>query len=271
MKKVRYSAQGTLNKKDINENFNEVAKAIPVSTLVIKTVGIGKDFELFHDAMAWACDQSQVGNGDIKLILDDGVHYVGEEITLNLNTYFYYNTKGNLTIQGASYDKTLCSITLPAEGEDNYAGIFLQSNGGYLVFSDVTFDVGLGGFPYAHNTYPVSVYTGSYTYLSNCTVKGGYAGLDISGGNLVLRNATVDGSELGISSQVGDIFIDNGCSLINCGIAIDLGTYGFGGFCQVDPATVLTNNTVDYVPTLNQRDYSGNLITDGSGPITDKS
>ena len=127
-----------------NLNFEE---CYPIATAVTKTVGAGKDFELFHDAMMWVQSVPILGGGWVQLVLDNGIHVCEyDPLTFNPLMYSLYSVSGYVDIRAANESKANCKITLaPDVPADLWPFVFSAVSGGNLQFLDVTLDAALGG------------------------------------------------------------------------------------------------------------------------------
>lgn len=142
----------------------------PISTQITKTVGVGKDFELFHDAMVWATSHTTIGAGEVTLILDgvSGAEYTHE---VGVSAEYYINL--NLVItSGDLGDKFDCHLTLPST-DDGGSGLttFTVGRGGDFLLKDVDFNVTRNSYPYATNVTAVRVVDGGrfHIFASNIT------------------------------------------------------------------------------------------------------
>lgn len=236
------------------------AEGSHLSNSVTKTVGAGKDFETLHLALRWVEDTNQ-SSGNIVLTLDDGTHILGGQNEFDDFYWTYYKISNkNLFIQSSSGIKANCIITLdPFNDGGNWPGI-IDAFHSAIILKAVTVDHTAGGYPYPNTTDFVYL-TQSKLYLHTSTIANGNLGAGINEGSMFnLYNSTIDNCATGIMSYSTDVSVF-GLTVSNCDIA--MASY-YGGRILLNNAPVLTNNTSDYNVPLNEIQFDGSFITDGS-------
>jgi hypothetical protein len=249
-----------------NLNFEE---CYPITTKVTKTVGAGKDFETFHEAMLWATRVPTTGHGAINLRLDDGVH-VGKYADFDPFHYSFYNVKNWLVIESASGNRANCTITMEgATPSGMWLYFFGVSRGGHLTLYQVTLDISLDGkvgamsediavyadsnarfraYDCVMKAYrPVYIDVNSYGDISTCTLTAGTA-----------TSGFAVGAFEGSVVKVDALTILGGYQGLRCDTAARMFYGGAGGAGQVTFAGITNANTS--IP-LNQIQYDGRYIS----------
>lgn len=242
-----------------------VAEGVQVTNgLIVKTVGVGKDFESFHKAMTWACQQVTLNHGQIKLVLDAGTHYVGEPEDFNEDTWCFYTIANNIFIEGAG--KATTFITLPSTDDgNNYPGIFWIGGGRFRI-QGVTIDGTYGGYPYAKGV------DAGFVYRADCAIIScNFSDLDAAfvGGQITYNDSCViDDCALGVFISGNGIDITlNATTISNCDEAIGYFNSGRNGHISTKN-TIFTTNTSDYPFTLNEIQYDGSFISNAAAALT---
>ena len=252
-----------------------------ISTPVNKTVGVGKDFELFHDAMAWACSRQTINGAKITLTLDAGTHFVGTPDQFNFDVWTFYEVESRIAIKGATGLKTDVIITLPPDDDgNNWPYMFDISPAGDLTLEDITIEGDAGGYPYPDNYANFAVSGGRLSFFSS-TVKGGWAGIEVytNGYAYIYTKAGVggtliEGTDYGIYNVMGKILINShttDTTIQNCAVGIgsvqgamtQLSAYSGG-------ALALSGNTADYDHPVNEIQYDGSYITNNTAALSFK-
>ena len=149
---------------DLGALTAKLEKLTPIMTDISKTVasiaslaadGAGhEDFDSFHEAMTWACDQTYENEGTVTLLLKDGVHEMGAPgVITDSDTYGNYYTLNGATViiksdsqKAASHpDPSLVTLTMPAASTDDGPLVFANV-GSTLTLWNLTFDGTLNGY-----------------------------------------------------------------------------------------------------------------------------
>lgn len=232
-----------------------------------KTVGEGKDFETLHLAFRWIENITQPG-GFVILSIDDGVHVLGGEGEFDEDwwTYYAFNEK-HLYIESASGNKDNCIITLNSyDDDDNYPAI-IQSQYCDIYFKNVTIDIAAAGYPY-----PINVDFGYFTMTTMQLIDVDFkncAGIYTQNQSYILgMRLTIDGCDKGIWNTNSTFDLRSGITIQNC----NEGIYVYrSGKCIADSGNItFTNNTADTNIPLNEIQYDGSYISDGTGALSFK-
>lgn len=265
-------AMGTIddNFDTVNEN---VSKLQPITDSYTAEVGVGKDFELFHDAMVWVMKQATTGNATITLILDDQTHYIGEPSDF-LTWYFwtYYTVQSAVLIKSASGNPALCKITMPATNDwDMWPGIFTATGGGFLTLEKITIDPALGGYPYPNHVAAV-VASNATARLSTAIVENAGSGAQAyNGGYFGIYNSTINACETGISLNSGSKCVDTSGSKVSTISGNILGiSCTNGSVVTLNDSTTFSGNTTDTNIPINQIQYDGACIADTTAALSFK-
>jgi len=240
--------------------------AAPITEPVTYTVGVGQDFELFHDAMLWATRQTTLDKGVITLSLSDGIHYVGGPDMFNQHSWAYYKIDHQIIVRGSA--KENCTITMPPDDDgDMYPTVFMTS-GGYFILRDITVDTALGGYPYAGNV-SVAYSSNCYTKVERCVFKntdmGFYTGY---GGTGVVKDSILDNCAMGVETAGTNTSIHvRDTTIQNCAVGVN--NSGAGSMIKLQNVTFI-NNTSDTSMPVNEIQYNGGYITNSTGALSFK-
>lgn len=253
-----------------NLNFEE---CFPITQPVTKTVGAGKDFETFHEAMLWASNRATIGQGAIWLSLDDGIHVAGgdggQAVELG-DSLTYYMITNNLLIASASEDKANCTITTPDYADDADAGPTLfWITGGELILANITIDFAAGEATYPERGWGVYIASGNFRPVNVdilCGVplylygpaSGCYAY------NLSLSAAVLDEDYSALTVQAGAYMEASQLEILTGDVGVTMHT---GGRLLVpDPGNLVIGGgvTLNRNIPLNQIQYDGSYISTGS-------
>lgn len=251
-----------------NQNFEE---CFPITTIVTKTVGSGKDFATFDEAMQWAKARKTVGDGQIWLALDDGTHYASNT-SYNGSEDCYYSITSRIWIYSASGSRANCKITLPADGYD-WPVLFNVIDGGYLTLDDVTVDLTVGGLAVVWASILSVVRAGAR--LLNADLKAGDNVIFIgTGATLYAGQSSRVTTATGAAKKA--LFCNTGgyakldqlnIFAAGVGITIDDGArvvYESAGAVTFGGGTVTTQLNV----TVNKIQYHGGYISNGAAALS---
>lgn len=227
------------------------------------------NFSTFHEAMKWVEKQSVSGLGYIELVLEDGIHEAGVPNVTNTMGYAIGNIK--LSIVSASYDEDQCIISLPS-GTDvghNIPVIFVVGNGGNLKLDALTIDPKAQDTDNvnADNMTAITVYTGGIADIA-CDIKNCDTGVflaSVAKAKIISSNISLCqdaircayASEATISSS--DIF--------DCTTGIQF--TDTTNKVMLTSVTFTTNTTDTSIP-LNEIQYLGGYISDGTAALSFK-
>lgn len=250
-----------------NLNFEE---CYPITTTVTKTVGAGKDFETFHEAMVWACNTTIAGAGNIDLLLDDGTHVIPMDALDEYWWAFYTFRNNNIGITGASHNKANCIITLEGVDDgDREPGIFQLLGTAHLWLAYITLDVGAGGYPYPESVGVAWCSEASKVSIVHADIV---CGSPIWVGDIAIAlvgSSILTGSQIGLETILGGtIHISGPTELKNfaTGIKATLG----GRVRQSAGVVTFTNCITDTNIPLNQIQYDGSYISNGAAALSFK-
>lgn len=253
--------------------FKVDGENFPITTVVTKTVGstVGNDFPLFHDAMTWACKQVTKGRGKVRLLLDDGTHILGEPDEFDQNEWLYYSVTSHIGIEGASGDKTLCTITMsPTDDGDQWPTVVGINSGGFLSASYVTFDMGAGLYPYPEN---VSLgYANEACTMYSCTFEDMAVTFWGNNGNVTINTCLINNCVTGVQGHaVGMNCLIATTTISNCttGISISPGNWSSNNVIRLKAVT-FTTNTANTDVTINEIQYDGSVIVNGTSALSFK-
>ncbi len=248
------TVEGTITSQgDIaGPNFSDV-----ISEAVTYTVGSGKDFETLTEALDWSTTVQTVGNGAVRLSLDDGTHLLPQPVQMEVS----YGIKNSLTIASASGNKANCIISIDPTNEVaiTYGILFSISNSGYLYTDNVTFDMDAGGYSYAANVVGFAVTSSAYFYNSSIN-NTFYAVTASNAGDVTFYNTVIDTSLTGIRC------VTDSSIIFTSGSAVNNSTTGLQIFtgCSVIYNTLpsFSGNTTDYSIPLHEIQSDGAYMTD---------
>lgn len=245
----------------------------PTSQTTEKTIGAGKDFETLREALNWQNTLVQGQVGYIIFTLDDGVHYIGELTDFNDWAWTYHQIRMDTTFKSASGDKSLCTIVPPADDDgDNYPPLFSVS-ACFVNFTDITLSASVGGSTGANKVSCVYVNNGAGCQFNNCDLydfDDAIYAFSNSHVNLIeysSKGFIVDGCTRAVVVVGGSTtFIDSAVVLSNNA----LGIYTQDAGACVSKGT-MTTNTQDYTGTINEIQYDGSYVTNGTSAMSFKS
>jgi hypothetical protein len=262
---------GALVRDMTNAMFEEI---YPITEPVTKTVGAGKDFETFHEAMTWACSTHTTGNGAITLTLDDGLHTPTSKADFNSWWYAYYPINNSMTINSASGNKANCIISLPVDdnGED-WPSLFLIHNG-WLNIVNLTVDVTATGATQSANVTVIHPHQGGTLSTWQVDIKGGYPIYATHTGAIALRRADLyaDATRAALS------LLDRTTAYAHT-VTFATGAFGIKVYLSavfsVDDDAI---GSVTFAPALgantniplNEIQYTGAYISDGTAALSFK-
>lgn len=253
----------------IQQNNIQYLKDSTITEPTTKTVGVGKDFETLHEALRWAEMLAFSHEGTLILSLDDGTHVLGGDGELQDWEWAYYVfTNAKIRLLSASSNKANCIITQdPFDDGDNWAAMFC----GYttvLTFDSVTVDFAIGGYPYSEHTDLHWCYSSSTTTIQSSTIKNvGYGLLSYSSSSAQTTNTVFDNCEVGLSNYGGFLSASNAIiSNNNMGVEASLSA---GNYTTLNNPTFTSNTTDTNIP-LNEIQYNGSYISDGTGALSFK-
>lgn len=226
----------------------------PVSTEITKTVGVGKDFELFHDAMVWATSRYTVGAGQIILELAEATHEVG------VNAEYLINC--NLYIKSAAFDgKWTTKLTLPStDGGNASPTTFTVGSGGDFKMRDIDFSVTLNSYPHAASVRAVHVVNGGRCHLHSSNISYCKTAIEVDRGH-VLSSGVGSDEEISyctngfiVNGMESTLLIEGGSSYLSIGaVTNELIVTKGGRVMQADDGySMLTAN----IP-MNEIQYDG--------------
>ncbi len=256
---------GSIKPSAIVEEVNKKPNAI-TSTVVV-TVGVDKDFTSLHEAIKSIEAHTFVGQGRVKLILDDGIHVLGGEGTFNEDSWSYYEFKfTNITIESASGNRTACTITLDAYNDgDMYPTIFTVYNS-WIIFNDVTFNPGYNGYSHYFHVTIADCYTGSSFVIDN--------GFFVNFMNIAFwlnssgrfNDSTFNSAGYAAIYNLGGKVDVDVCSFVSCTTALHCA----GSSIINGTDMTFTNNTQNSNIPFNELQYDASFISDNTGPLSFK-
>lgn len=236
-----------------------------IDTHVKKTVGVGKDFPLFHDAMKYAETVHTIGAGELEFELDEGTHLVGEPSTLH-DDGIYYHINCKFTMHGkTTQDK--CFIAMAATQDNGAFPSVFKFNGATAV-GDFTFEPTKLGYP--NSKAATFAYLDGSLFMHSITIKDASIGIYLEdGSSMVVQThagaTTFDGCEEGISVDEHSICTlnrnsNNEITFKNCdtGIIVNSDSY-----CRLKGKPItFTANTKDTNIDIDVVQHDGSFITD---------
>lgn len=233
---------------------------IPITSPVTIEVGAGKEYETFHAAMVWATSQVTNNNGRIAIRLPGGTHEA-------LANYYIYNTSISI------YSEESVIITLRSTASSNKK-MFTVKETGSLSFSEVTIDPAENGYAYSSTVTILTVEDSAQVALSASTLKNCATGLSIStsgkvdllqlGADLFFTNCTTGIYLTGMNATAVIPGASGYVNISSCTTGINVYE---GARCLVLDAN-LSGNTADYGTPLNEIQYDGSYISDGTAALT---
>lgn len=232
--------------------------------VVIKTVGIGKDFETLHEALVW-CEESNLSKSIVQLLLDDGVHVLGGERNFDpIAGSLYTLTNTYIQILGSSYDSSKVIITLDRDIViPDYASIFILMASftiGYVTV-DFAYDGNTGASKASMLTQAIGKNNINLVMSTFKNMK-----MPLNNGPVSVQYCLIENCTYGLYSSVSKENTLINTEFKNCITALKV-AYG----AQILAKTcTFTNNTTNYNIPLNQIQYDGSYISTGIAALTFK-
>lgn len=281
---------------DITVNGNS---AVPIRESIELTVAADgdpagvDDFDTFEEAVAWASTQSTAGSSSVTLLLADGQHIISD---IHTDSNEAYNISDiTLFFKSASEDKSLCTITLATGSLAEYLWftVFYRSK---VAFENITVDPQANGSATAKLTTWFNVFENSTLYVTGSTLTNmQQAVFCLDGGQAIISNTEISYCSTAGIRLTRDCFIqlENTITIDNCarGIYIESLSRGqvyYTGAVTISNSSVdairifqstftagtgsftLTTNTEDTNIPINEIQYDGTYISDGTAALTFK-
>lgn len=158
-------------------------KKSSLNTNKVITVGVGKDFELLHDAMRFCESLVFGGSGSLEIVLDDGVHVLSEA-TIKEEWCCYLFKDVNVEIRSASESKSLCTVIIDYNSVYEYLDVIFIT-GGTLSIRNISFD-GYDANNIDIKRWFIYAYNGSSLYVKDCNFNHFYNPVYGSGSNIAI-------------------------------------------------------------------------------------
>lgn len=248
----------------VNDNFTEI---YPITTTITKTVGIGKDFTLFHDAMIWALTQSTTAAGKIILDLDPGTHLIGLD-------YFYVLNSVKISIEGDIFG-SISNIVLTPDPLSSTSSndVFTVNNDGDLSLRAITFDDTIGGYGFTKVLSGIKINKGGFANIQSCDVVGWNKFVDVDNGiveiDTYIAGDTVirDGNTaLQISGYLARAYLGKSFAY-NVNFISPIIVINSAGI-YISPGYVVFNSTTN-IP-IGEIQYDGSFIIEDGIPLSHK-
>lgn len=257
------------------EKINEVTEDVYpiVGSAGYKTVGVGKDFETLVDAFLWARNKLVGGTGYFYFVLDDGMHYLttagnylGAGWTFKNSGYFY------ITSAGGNADNCILTMHPDTGTHTNKTGKLFYMTNCLFITNNITFDPLAGGQTELSIKYRFGKDSWNNTFLFYNTkfknlIEGVYCGVNT---HVLLNDCSFDSCETAIlADNISGVLNTGGTSLTitNCTKGID---NIYAGRIVIDGVNTFTGNTEDTNIPLNEIQYDGSIISDGTSELTHK-
>lgn len=232
------------------------------------SVTVGTDFDTFAEAMAWAIKMPTIAGATIIINLPAGTHLMPEPSELNTWDWTYFAVSNRLQIKGASMATTI--ITMPdTDDGDNYPSLFAISTGGFVYLTEVTIDPAAGSYPYPENIDCGWPYAAGRVFLYNVTIQNCASAFSASDlGSVAYTACVIDSQVKGLNIYGSGITTMAGSTISNCttGITIQSGV-NLMSIVSLKNQT-FTSNTTDTSVPINEIQYNGGYISDGSAAMT---
>lgn len=258
-----YIADGT---ESLYHKGNEI-----INTYTTKTVGIGKDFELLHDALRWAEGLTLGISGRLLFVLDDGVHTITRIGEVDANTNAYYNfSRSHITLRSASGSHTACILSIKSDSDIADYSPVIYIEGGVFSLEQISADLTSDG--YVGGNLPSLVFASAlgYTYINGGTYTGWYSVTSMYHGSfLSAQSATIDNCNAAFIATNSRVETGTGLSIIN-----STGTGAIsvvdGGITLMKAPVTFSSNVSDTNIPLNEIQYNGSYISDNTAALSFK-
>ncbi len=213
---------------------------------VVKTVGVGKDFEKLHDALVFA--ETKQGHS-VTLTLDDGTYTIGDggvragEWASHGTLYIYRNM--SLAITGKNRTKDGVKIILHADSRTNDAYFITSGFAASIELANMTLATSIGDISKTDQRWLFNIYSNSNDFkIANAKLQGWMHTFSDYGTPAVLDNVEFVSNVNAISATKGSRIILKTVTFID--------------------------NTKDTNIPLNEIQYDGSFISDGKAPLHHK-
>lgn len=285
---------------DANDHSVNGESLIPITTYITKTVAaVGdspgvSDFDTFEEALVWVSKNRVKGTGRVTLSLADGEHHISEVHGAFSEIIIIKNM--DLIIESASSDKTLCLITTVPDSTLSTT-YFLQFWFSKIAMFNITINLNANGNSAIRCYSFISLFYSSIGWFEDCTfmyLENAIQVIDHSSANVknvVISNSgtsalratrncrmVVEGT-VTIDSMPRGIYIESCCDLtIRANAVVTISNCTTNGI-RIFQSRVTTSetgtltfvtNTADTNMTLNEIQYDGSFITDGTSALSFK-